>query len=270
MMKSFKFKTSKEGPGEEDLEKIAEQEQKQFSFETLLSATKDFHPTNKLGEGGFGPVYKGKLDDGREIAVKKLSQSSNQGKKEFMNEAKLLARVQHRNIVNLLGYCALGVEKLLVYEYVANESLDKFLFNFMKRKRRKKEVFDLALTNEFLDYYIMKKHNMMVAHLVFQNLLDWAYKLHRKDRGLEIIDPKLASSAVTEQVKTCIHIGLLCAQGDPRLRPHMRRVVVLLSKKPSNLEEPDRPGVPGSRYRRSRRPGGNVLNCRCCWNIRWI
>ena len=47
-----------EGPGEEDLEKIAEQEQKQFSFETLLSATKDFHPTNKLGEGGFGPVYK--------------------------------------------------------------------------------------------------------------------------------------------------------------------------------------------------------------------
>ncbi|KAJ6726231.1 RECEPTOR-LIKE SERINE/THREONINE-PROTEIN KINASE SD1-8 [Salix purpurea] len=50
-----------------------------------------------------------------------------------MNEAKLLARVQHRNIVNLLGYCALGVEKLLVYEYVANESLDKFLFNSDKR-----------------------------------------------------------------------------------------------------------------------------------------
>jgi serine/threonine protein kinase len=69
------------------------------------------------------------LDDGREIAVKKLSHSSNQGKKEFMNEAKLLARVQHRNIVNLLGYCAHGVEKLLVYEYVANESLDKLLFS---------------------------------------------------------------------------------------------------------------------------------------------
>lgn len=71
----------------------------------------------------------GKLEDGREIAVKKLSQSSNQGKKEFMNEAKLLARVQHRNVVNLLGYCAHGVEKLLVYEYVANESLDKLLFS---------------------------------------------------------------------------------------------------------------------------------------------
>ncbi|KAG5240496.1 receptor protein [Salix suchowensis] len=341
MMKSFKFKTSKEGPGEEDLEKIAEQEQKQFSFETLLSATKDFHPTNKLGEGGFGPVYKGKLDDGREIAVKKLSHSSNQGKKEFMNEAKLLARVQHRNIVNLLGYCALGVEKLLVYEYVANESLDKFLFNSDKRgqldwKQRYDIIIgiargllylhqdshsciihrDIKASNILLDgkwvpkiadfgmarlfpedqthvntrvagtngymapEYVMHGHlsvkadvfsfGVLVLELISgqrnsafshqdveaENLLDWAYKLHRKDRGLEIIDPKLASSAVTEQVKTCIHIGLLCAQGDPRLRPHMRRVVVLLSKKPSNLEEPDRPGVPGSRYRRSRRPGG--------------
>ena len=70
------------------------------------------------------------------------------------------------------------------------------------------------------------------------------------------MDPELASSAVTEEVKTFIHIGLLCTQGDPQSRPHMRRIVVLLSRKPSNLEEPGRPGVPGSRYRRSRRPGG--------------
>lgn len=71
----------------------------------------------------------GKLDDGRLIAVKKLSQNSNQGKREFLNEAKLLARVQHRNVVTLLGYCAHGAEKLLVYEYVANESLHKLLFS---------------------------------------------------------------------------------------------------------------------------------------------
>lgn len=69
------------------------------------------------------------MSDGREIAVKKLSQSSRQGKKEFQTEAKLLARVQHRNVVNLLGYCVHGTEKLLVYEFVSNESLDKILFS---------------------------------------------------------------------------------------------------------------------------------------------
>lgn len=70
------------------------------------------------------------------------------------------------------------------------------------------------------------------------------------------MDPTLASSAATEQVALCIQLGLLCTQGDPQLRPNMRRVVVSLSKKHGNLEEPSRPGVPGSRYRRSRRPPG--------------
>jgi len=72
---------------------------------------------------------KGKLNDGREIAVKKLSHGSNQGKTQFVAEAKLLTRVQHRNVVNLYGYCIHGREKLLVYEYVPLESLDKFLFS---------------------------------------------------------------------------------------------------------------------------------------------
>lgn len=72
---------------------------------------------------------KGTLNDGREIAVKKLSRGSNQGKTQFVNEAKLLTRVQHRNVVNLFGYCTHGREKLLVYEYVPRESLDKFLFS---------------------------------------------------------------------------------------------------------------------------------------------
>nr|DAD32128.1 TPA_asm: hypothetical protein HUJ06_010979 [Nelumbo nucifera] len=134
LMKPFKFHSDKDVSKEENLEQIAAQEQKVFSFETLVAATRDFHPDNKLGQGGFGPVYRGKLGDGREIAVKKLSQSSNQGKKEFMNEAKLLARVQHRNVVNLLGYCTHGAEKILVYEYLPRESLDKFIFDAERKK----------------------------------------------------------------------------------------------------------------------------------------
>ncbi|XP_028098675.1 proline-rich receptor-like protein kinase PERK13 [Camellia sinensis] len=82
----------------------------------------------EAASGRVGGEAENLLNDGREIAVKKLSQSSNQGKKEFTNEAKLLARVQHHNVVNLLDYCAHDVEKLLVYEYVTNESLDKLLF----------------------------------------------------------------------------------------------------------------------------------------------
>lgn len=68
------------------------------------------------------------------------------------------------------------------------------------------------------------------------------------------MDPILGQSAVSEQVAMCIQVGLLCVQGDPQQRPTMHRVVVILSKKPSNLEEPTRPGVPGSRYRRYRKP----------------
>lgn len=84
--------------------------------------------------------------------------------------------------------------------------------------------------------------------------------MYKKGRSLEIVDPTLASSAsadAADQVAMCIQIGLLCTQGDPQLRPTMNRVVVLLSKKPSTLDEPiTRPGIPGTRYRRSRRPPG--------------
>lgn len=75
---------------------------------------------------------------------------------------------------------------------------------------------------------------------------------------MEILDPEIAASADPEQVKLCVQIGLLCVQGDPHERPPMRRVSLLLSRKPGNLEEPDAPGVPGSRYRRRtrHRPSG--------------
>lgn len=98
-------------------------------FISILTLKRWTFLCNQGNEDVWDFYLQGKLDDGREIAVKKLSQSSNQGKKEFENEAKLLARVQHRNVVNLLGYCVHGAEKLLVYEYVTNESLDKLLFS---------------------------------------------------------------------------------------------------------------------------------------------
>ncbi|XP_031500412.1 G-type lectin S-receptor-like serine/threonine-protein kinase At1g11330 [Nymphaea colorata] len=100
-----------------------------IDFNTLRAATNDFSDANKLGEGGFGLVYKGKLPEGREIAVKRLSRSSGQGLAEFMNEVKLIAKFQHRNLVKLLACCIEKQEKMLIYEYMPNKSLDAFLFD---------------------------------------------------------------------------------------------------------------------------------------------
>ncbi|KAG9452820.1 hypothetical protein H6P81_005724 [Aristolochia fimbriata] len=105
-----------------------------FELETVAAATGDFSETNKLGQGGFGPVYKGKLLGGQEIAVKRLSQRSGQGLEEFKNEIMLIAKLQHRNLVRLLGYCIAGDEKMILYEFMPNKSLDFFLFEKDRRR----------------------------------------------------------------------------------------------------------------------------------------
>ncbi|KAH9619854.1 hypothetical protein KSS87_009498 [Heliosperma pusillum] len=105
----------------------------QYNFTTLQHATNNFSSDCKLGEGGFGSIYKGTLQDGKEIAVKRLSRSATHGVQEFKNEVLLVAKLQHRNLARLLGFCVEGDEKLLVYEYVANKSLDTFLFDSEKK-----------------------------------------------------------------------------------------------------------------------------------------
>ncbi|GLU09088.1 hypothetical protein SLE2022_259640 [Rubroshorea leprosula] len=105
-----------------------------FELAIISKATNDFSSHNKLGEGGFGPVYKGTLPDGKEIAVKRLSRNSGQGLVEFKNEVALIAKLQHRNLVKLQGCCIHGEEKMLIYEYMPNKSLDFFIFDDTRRK----------------------------------------------------------------------------------------------------------------------------------------
>ncbi|XP_042421947.1 cysteine-rich receptor-like protein kinase 10 isoform X2 [Zingiber officinale] len=329
---------------EEDLEAIASKERRVFRYEVLVAATRKFSPKNKLGEGGFGPVFRGRLEDGREVAVKRLGQASRQGTREFMNEAMLLAKVQHKNLVNLYGYCARGNDKLLVYEYVCNESLDKILFSrepndgkkaLLDWSRRFQVIAgvarglmylhedahttiihrDIKASNILLDEewapkiadfgmarlfpaeqtqvktrvvgtngymapeYVMHgslstkvdvfsfgvvllelisgRKNASFAHLPephARSLLEWAWRLHRNGRSLELLDPSLKSAAFdgAEQVELCVHLGLLCVQCDPKLRPAMNRVVLVLTKRPRVLEDPTRPGMLFPRHRRHR------------------
>ncbi|XP_076920166.1 G-type lectin S-receptor-like serine/threonine-protein kinase B120 isoform X2 [Bidens hawaiensis] len=104
-----------------------------FSSSVLEAATDGYANKNKLGQGGFGPVHMGILPNGQEIAVKRLAKSSGQGLEEFKNEMILIAKLQHRNLVRLMGYCVEGEERMLVYEYMPNKSLDSFLFDPVKK-----------------------------------------------------------------------------------------------------------------------------------------
>ncbi|KAM7478411.1 hypothetical protein LguiA_026624 [Lonicera macranthoides] len=100
-----------------------------FNFNTLKKATKNFHHSNLLGRGGFGPVYLGKLEDNRLVAVKKLSlDKSQQGEREFLSEVRMITSIQHKNLVRLLGCCSDGAQRLLVYEFMQNKSLDAIIY----------------------------------------------------------------------------------------------------------------------------------------------
>ncbi|KAG6420681.1 hypothetical protein SASPL_117218 [Salvia splendens] len=115
------------------VERNREYELPVFSFSSIAAATNNFSDANKLGEGGFGPVYKGELLNGQFVAVKRLSQSSGQGLEEFRNETQLIAKLQHKNLVGILGCCTEKDENILVYEYMPNKSLDVFIFGFCKK-----------------------------------------------------------------------------------------------------------------------------------------
>ncbi|CAN6997839.1 unnamed protein product [Brassica oleracea var. botrytis] len=136
-----------------------------FSFESVALATDYFSDENLLGEGGFGPVYKGMLISGEEVAIKRLSMASGQGLVEFKNEAMLIAKLQHTNLVQLLGCCIEKDEKMLIYEYMPNKGLDYFLFDPLR-----KNVLDWRLRFRIMEgiiqglLYLHKYSRLKVIH----------------------------------------------------------------------------------------------------------
>ncbi|XP_058769618.1 cysteine-rich receptor-like protein kinase 10 [Vicia villosa] len=140
----------------------------QYSLATVEAATKKFSSENKIGKGGFGEVYKGILIDGRQIAVKKLSLSSGQGAVEFINEVLLIAKLQHRNLVTLVGFCLEDQEKMLIYEYVPNKSLDYFLFD--RNKTRLLQWFERYKIIEGIAHGIHYLHNHSRLKIIHRDL----------------------------------------------------------------------------------------------------
>ncbi|KAL5699665.1 non-specific serine/threonine protein kinase [Ranunculus cassubicifolius] len=136
-----------------------------YKFQTLKKATKNFHRANQLGRGGFGPVYRGKLQDGKMIAVKQLSlDKSQQGETEFLAEVRMITSIQHKNLVRLLGCCSDGQQRLLVYEYMKNRSLDLILYGkvdyFLNWKVRFQIILGIARGLQ----YLHEDSHMRIVH----------------------------------------------------------------------------------------------------------
>ncbi|KAK6946797.1 LOW QUALITY PROTEIN: S-locus glycoprotein domain [Dillenia turbinata] len=147
------------GSRQEDLELT------QFDLITIRAVTFDFAGSQKIGEGGYGPVFKAQLPSGQEIAVKRLSKYSRQGLTEFKNEVILISKLQHRNLVRLLGCCIQNEERILIYEYLPKGSLDSYIFDTKRASLLNWEKrFDIILGIARGLLYIHRDSRLTIIH----------------------------------------------------------------------------------------------------------
>lgn len=135
-----------------------------FNYKDLKSATKNFSEEYKLGEGGFGDVYKGVLKNGNVVAVKKLAVGSSRVKTDFETEVRLVSNVHHRNLIRLLGCCNKGPELLLVYEYMAKGSLDKYLYGEHRGTLNWKQRFAIIYGTARGLAYLHEQYHVTIIH----------------------------------------------------------------------------------------------------------
>ncbi|PWZ12576.1 Cysteine-rich receptor-like protein kinase 10 [Zea mays] len=200
-----------------------------YDFAELAVATADFSDDNLLGKGGFGP---GKLADGAEVAVKRLAAHSGQGLEEFKNEIQLIAKLQHTNLVRLLGCCVQEEEKMLVYEYMPNRSLDCFIFDQQR--------------GPLLDWEKRRRIIEGIAQgLLYLHRHSRAWQLWREGRAFELIDPTLGECAEVADIVRCVKVALLCVQDSATDRPTMTDVTAMLASRAggaaASLPDPRRP-----------------------------
>ncbi|KAL7249453.1 hypothetical protein ACSBR1_011614 [Camellia fascicularis] len=199
-----------------------------FDLAVIANSTNNFSIDNKLGEGGFGPVYKGILEDGQEIAVKRLSKNSSQGLDEFKNEVICIAKLQHRNLVKLLGCCIQGEEKMLIYEYMPNKSLDFFIFAFLCSGYIAPEYAVDGLFSVKSDVFsfgvlvleiMSRKRNRGFYHPGHRlNLLGHAWILYKEGRSLELIDEALWDSCYLNEVLSSVVLMLGSESALPQVK----------------------------------------------------
>ncbi|KNA24218.1 hypothetical protein SOVF_017650 [Spinacia oleracea] len=237
-----------------------------FTFRELAAATKNFRDECFIGEGGFGRVYKGQLETNQVVAVKQLDRNGLQGNREFLVEVLMLSLLHHVNLVNLIGYCADGDQRLLVYEYMALGSLEDHLFDFPPDKEpldwntRMKIAAGAAKGLEYLHdkanppviYRDFKSSNILLdegfhpklsdfglaklgptgdkSHVSTRNLVAWARPLFNDRRKfLKLADPQLQSRFPTRGLYQALAVASMCIQENAAARPLIGDVVTALS-----------------------------------------
>ncbi|KAJ3701155.1 hypothetical protein LUZ61_004860 [Rhynchospora tenuis] len=205
-----------------------------FTFDCIATATNNFGSSSKLGEGGFGLVYKGKLPGGEDIAVKRLSATSRQGIEEFKNEVMLIAKLQHRNLVRLLGYCIQGQEKLLVYEgYMSPEYAMEGIFSV------KSDVYSFGIL--LLEIITGERNSSFRYKEGSINIVGYAYKLWHKGDTNDLIDPAIRETCSISEVLRCMHVALLCVQDLANDRPDILSVIKMIFNEGTDVPIPRQP-----------------------------
>ncbi|CAH1433956.1 unnamed protein product [Lactuca virosa] len=270
----------------EKLAKILTDSSLNFKYSTIEKATANWDESNKLGQGGFGTVYKGVLSDGREIAVKRLYVNNKFRVADFYNEVNIISSVEHKNLVRLLGCSCSGPESILVYEYLPNMSLDRFIFDEIKgRTLNWEKRFEIIIGTTEADFGLARSFQDDQTHLstaiagtlgymapeylahgqltekadvysfgvllleivtgiennrsntaeYTDSIVSAAWKHFQEGTVEQIFDPNLLMDIYPniifkkDAIKV-VHVGLLCTQEAPSLRPTMSTVLKMLAK----------------------------------------
>ncbi|RVW56722.1 Cold-responsive protein kinase 1 [Vitis vinifera] len=252
---------------QKEAEEIAGKNVRLFSYNALRSATRNFHPSNRIGRGGFGIVYRGVLRDGTQVAVKSLSVESKQGKREFLTEIDMISNIQHPCLVRLIGCCVGGGSRMLVYEYLENKSLSSALLRLpictstahglaFLHEEAEPELFieisrpgymapEYALSGRLTEKADVYSFGVLMLEIISgrssskaafgENLLvlvEWTWKLKEDNSLLDMVDPELVEYP-EDEVSCFIKVALLCIQAVSWQRPTMTQVLQMLSKEVS-------------------------------------
>ncbi|KAL4639408.1 hypothetical protein ACB092_03G215800 [Castanea dentata] len=201
---------------------------KQYSYSFVKKVTNSFK--NKIGQGGYGVVYRGMLPDDRLVAVKVLSESKGNGE-DFINEIASISRTSHVNVVALLGFCYEKKKRALIYEYMSNGSLDKFIYTrrsssengLLKWKTRNEIVIGIARGLEYLHrgcntrilHFDIKPHNILLDDHLCPKISDFglAKLCERKDSVVSTMNARGTAGYIAPEVQ-CRNIGRVSHKSD--------------------------------------------------------